>query len=92
MARSGVRDRAVAYNLAACAEDAGNYRAAMEAYESVYRMVFHTPLQGTADVPASEANYEMDDWAELLTEARRRARRRYEAEETLAVLTGPPGV
>ena len=92
MAQSGVSDRAVAYNLAACAEEAGNFRAAMEAYESVYRMVFHTPLQSRGDVPVAEANYEMDDWAELLTEARGRVRRRHEAEETLVVLTNPPAM
>ena len=92
MTRSGVDDRALAYNLAACAEEAGNFRAAMEAYESVYRMVFHTPLQGTGDAPVVEANYEMNDWAELLSEARGRVGRRHEAEETLVVLTNPPAM
>ena len=92
MARSGVRDRAVAYNLAACAEDAGNLRAAMEAYESVYRMVFHTPLRGDGGGAAPDPNYDLDDWAGLLSEARDRARRRYEAEETLSVLIRPPAM
>lgn len=92
MARSGVRDRAVAYNLAACAEEAGNFQAASEAYESVYRMVFHTPLQSTGQASEDDANYEMEDWAELLSQSRTRVSRRQEAEEMLMVLTGPPSM
>ena len=91
MAQSGVRDPAVSYNLAACAEDAGNFQAAMEAYEAVYRMVFHTPLSSTGEV-ASDSNYEMNDWAELLSAARARVRRRHEARETLSTLYGPPAM
>ena len=91
MARSGMGDTAVAYNLAACAEEAGNFRAAMEAYEAVYRMVFHTPQRSTG-VPAGEGNYELSEWADLLSVARARVRRRYEAEETLVVLSGPPSM
>ena len=91
MAQSGVRDPAVSYNLAACAEDAGNFQAAMEAYEAVYRMVFHTPLQSTGQETA-EANYELNDWAELLSEARARVRRRHDARETLNTLAGPPSM
>ena len=90
MARSGVRDRAVAYNMAACAEEAGNFRAASEAYESVYRMVFHTPLNSAGQESAAEGNYELNDWAELLSQSRERVRRRQDAEEDLLVLTGPP--
>ncbi len=89
MAQSGVRDPAVSYNLAACAEDAGDFRAAMEAYEAVYRMVFHTPLSSTGQ-PAPESNYELNDWAEWLSSARARVRRRHDAQETLSVLAGPP--
>ncbi len=92
MTRSGVRDPAVAYNLAACAEEAGNFRAASEAYESVYRMVFHTPLQDTGATPVVESTYDLEDWADVLTEARGRVRRRYEAEENLVVLTGTPAM
>ncbi len=91
MAQSGVRDPAVAYNLAACAEDAGNFRAAMEAYESVYRMVFHTPLSSTGQAEP-ESNYELNDWAEWLSAARARVRRRHDAEETLSVLANPPAM
>ncbi len=91
MAQSGVRDPAVSYNLAACAEDAGDFRAAMEAYEAVYRMVFHTPLSSTGQL-APDSNYELNDWAEWLSEARARVRRRHEAEEALRVLAGPPAM
>lgn len=92
MTRSGVSDRTVAYNLATCSEEAGNFRAASEAYESVYRMVFHTPLQGTGGAPVVEANYDMEEWAEIRSESLDRVRRRYEAEERLVVLTGPPSM
>lgn len=91
MTRSGVSDPAIAYNLAACSEEAGNFRAASEAYESVYRMVFHTPLQSTG-APVAEATYDLDDWAEVLTSAQDRVRRRYQAEEDLVVLTGTPAM
>ena len=91
MAQSGVRDPAVSYNLAACAEDAGNFQAAMEAYEAVYRMVFHTPLSATGQT-GSDSNYELNDWAELLSTARARVRRRHDARETLSTLYGPPAM
>lgn len=88
MIRSGVDDPALAYNMAACVENDGNYLAALEAYDSVYRRIFHSPHQSTG----GDGEYDIDDWARLLDAARARVRRRYEAEEMLVVLTGPPAM
>ncbi|NNG02949.1 MAG: hypothetical protein HKM95_02475 [Inquilinus sp.] len=85
MARSGVSDLALSYNLAACAENSGNYRAAMEAYDAVDTMIFRMPRSGGGD-----PNYDLEDWAGLLSAARGRVARLHESEETLAVFAGAP--
>lgn len=82
MIRSGVSDPALAYNMAACVENDGNFLAALEAYDSVYRRVF--------SIGVGEGEYDMDEWARLLDASRARVRQRHDAEQTLSVLTGPP--
>ena len=42
--------------------------------------------------PAGDPNYDMSEWADLLSAARNRARRRYEAQEMLVVLNTPPAM
>lgn len=87
MARRGVSDLAISYNLAACDENEGRYLAALNSYGALYRRIFQAPV-GDPDEAGVESNYDRDDWAGLLAEARERVSQIYDADQTMSQLGG----
>ena len=77
MAQSGVKDLAVTYNLAACAEHRRDFAAALTLYEAAYRhmdVAFKVDLQGNPEAveAAEEHNYTLKHWADLLERSQQR--------------------
>ena len=77
MAQSGIKDLAVTYNLAACAEHRRDFAAALALYEAGYRQIdvaFKVDLQGNpaAIEAAEEHNYTLKHWADLLERSQQR--------------------
>ena len=86
MVEGGLRDPALTYNLAACAEQEESYGVAGRLYALTRR--YADELQGQAG--AEERNYDYEDWAKLVAKAQDRVGRLYRSQQAMDVLRTKP--
>ncbi len=86
MVEAGLRDTALTYNLAACAEQEESYGVARRLYALTQR--YADELQGRA--ASEERNYGYEDWAKLVAKAQDRVGWLYRSQQAMDVLRTEP--